>query len=155
MLKSYLRKSFPLIRDVEDVVQESYFRIWKTRAATPIRSAKTFLFTVARRVALDLLRHDRRSPFVTVKDSESLFVIDGKQNAGDAADSVREMEFMVAAIDSLPPRCREIFILCHIEGQAQKEVAVRLGISENTVAVQSSRGLRRCEEFLRVRLSPR
>ena len=152
MLKAYLQKSFPSIRDIEDVVQESYLRVWKNRAAQPIRSAKAFLFTVARRVALDLVRRDRRSPFVPVKDFEELFVLDRTSNASEAADSVQEIELMVAAIDSLPTRCREIFILCQVEGHSQKLVAARLGISENTVAVQSARGLQRCEKFVRGRL---
>jgi len=47
-LKSYLRGSFPSIEDVDDIVQESYLRIWKARAAQPIESARAFLFRVAR-----------------------------------------------------------------------------------------------------------
>src|SRR5687767_3921161 len=43
-LKSFLRGSFPAVRDVDDVVQESYLRIWKARAAQPIDSARAFLF---------------------------------------------------------------------------------------------------------------
>jgi DNA-directed RNA polymerase specialized sigma24 family protein len=46
-LRGYLRGSFPAVRDVEDVVQESYLRIWRTRAAQPIRSARGFLFRIA------------------------------------------------------------------------------------------------------------
>lgn len=152
LLKAYLHRSFPTIRDVEDVVQESYLRVWKTRATRPIQSAKAFLFTVARRVAIDLVRRDRRSPFVPVQDLEQLFAQDGVAHAGEAADSRREIELVVAAIEALPTRCREIFVQCQVEGRAQKEVAARLGLSENTVAVQSARGLQRCEEFVRRRL---
>lgn len=151
-LKAYLRGSFPAVRDVEDVVQESYLRIWKTRAATPINSAKAFLFTVARRLALDLLRHERRSPFTPVKDLSALFVPDQAPDAREAAATAQDTELLVEAIDSLPARCREIFILFHVEGLAQKEIAARLGLSENTVAVQSARGLQRCEQFVRRRL---
>lgn len=153
MLKAYLHRSFPSIRDVEDVVQESYLRVWKTHATQPIRSAKAFLFMVARRVALDLVRRDRRSPFVSVKNLEHLFILDKTSQAREAADSRQEIELVVTAIDSLPARCREIFVLCQVEGFSQKEVAARLGLSENTVAVQSARGLQRCEEFVRRRLS--
>ena len=61
--------------DVDDVVQESYLRVWKARTTRPIESAKAFLFTVARRLALDFVRRKRRSPFLAVKDSEALFVL--------------------------------------------------------------------------------
>jgi DNA-directed RNA polymerase specialized sigma24 family protein len=46
-------------------------------------------------------------------------------------------------------------VLCQLEGRPQREVAERLGLSENTVAVQSARGLQRCEEFVRRRLNLR
>jgi len=152
-LKSYLRGSFPSVRDVDDVVQESYLRIWKARAAHPIRSAKAFLFTVARRLALDLIRRECRSPVIQVKDFDALFVLDNSTNAADAAVNAQQAQLLVDAIDSLPSRCREVFVLCYLEGLRQREVAARLGISENTVAVQAARGLQRCEKFIRHCLS--
>src|SRR5580693_2470646 len=44
-LRAYLNGSFPTVRDLDDVVQESYLRIWQARAAYPIGSARAFLFT--------------------------------------------------------------------------------------------------------------
>jgi len=154
-LRSYLRKTYPSVRDVEDVVQESYLRIWKARAREPINSAKAFLFTIARRLALDHIRRDRRSPFLPVKDVNELFVHDKAPDAGATANTSLEIELMVEAVDSLPSRCREIFMLTHLEGLPHREVAARLGLAEGTVGVQSARGLKRCEEFVRQRLSPR
>jgi RNA polymerase sigma factor (sigma-70 family) len=151
-LKAYLRGAFPAVRDLDDVVQESYLRIWKSRAATPINSAKAFLFTVARRLALDFVRRSRRSPFVPVKELAELFVLDLTPDAREAASTVEEIQLLVEAIDALPARCRDIFVLCHLEGFSQQEVARRFAISENTVAVQSARGLQRCEKFMRKRL---
>jgi RNA polymerase sigma-70 factor (ECF subfamily) len=134
-------------------VQETYLRVWKTRTISPIASAKAFLFTVARRLALDLVRRERRSPLVPVRDFEGMFALDGTPDARVIASSAEDVGILVDAIDSLPARCREIFLLCQVEGLPQREVADRLGLSENTVAVQSARGLQRCEEYVRRRLS--
>ena len=134
-------------------MQETYLRVWKTRTISPIASAKAFLFTVARRLALDLVRRERRSPLVPVKNFEGMFVLDGTPDARVIASSAEDVGILVDAIDSLPARCREIFLLCQVEGLPQREVADRLGLSENTVAVQSARGLQRCEEYVRRRLS--
>jgi RNA polymerase sigma factor (sigma-70 family) len=152
-LKAYLRGSFPAVRDVEDIVQESYLRIWKARAAHPITSAKAFLFTVARRLALDLVRRQRRSPIVAVTDLSRLFVSDDARDASVTAATADEIELLVEAVDSLPARCREIFILRKLQGVPQKDIAIRLGLSEQTVQVQASRGMRRCAEFFRRRLN--
>jgi RNA polymerase sigma-70 factor (ECF subfamily) len=151
-LKAYLRGSFPTVRDVEDVVQESYLRVWKARAAQPIRSVKAFLFTVARRLALDHVRHEHRSPIVGVTDLDQLFVLNRAPDAAEAATRSQEIELLAEAVDSLPARCREIFLLRRIQGVPQKEIAARLGLSEQTVQVQAARGLRKIEEYLSRRL---
>jgi hypothetical protein len=49
-LKAYLHGRFPSVRcEVDDVVQESYLRVWRIRASQPIHSAKAFLFSIAPR----------------------------------------------------------------------------------------------------------
>jgi RNA polymerase sigma-70 factor (ECF subfamily) len=111
------------------------------------------LFTVARRLALDLIRSQRRSPITAVTDLSCLFVSNGAPDAADAASTAQEIELLVEAVDRLPARCREIFILRRLRGIPQKEIASRLKLSEQTVQVQAARGIRRCEEFMRRRLS--
>ena len=152
-LKAYLHSSFPSIRDVDDVVQESYLRIWKARATQPIRSAKGFLFTVARRLAFDFLRRERRSPIVAVTDLDRLFVLDQTPDAAEAAATSQEIDLLVEAVDSLPARCREIFILRRLHRVPQKDIASRLGLSEQTVQVQAARGLRKVEAYIHSRLN--
>ena len=66
-LRSYLRGSFPTVRVLDDVVQESCLRVWKSRATRPIQSAKAFLFAVARRLALDLVRREGAAEGVSFK----------------------------------------------------------------------------------------
>ena len=151
-LKAYLRGRFPSVRDVDDVVQESYLRIWKARALHPIDSAKAFLFRVARNLALDNVRRDRNSPIEGVTDLAALFVLDDRPDAAAMAARQQEIDLLVDAIDALPARCREIFILRKLPGVSQKDIAARLGLSEQTVQVQAARGLRRVAEDLHRRL---
>jgi len=148
-LKAYLRGSFPAVRDVEDVVQESYLRIWKARAAQPIQCARAFLFRVARNVALNLLSRERVSPIDPVMDLAALPVVEESPNAAAAACVREELLLLAQAIDSLPARCREIVILRRIKHVSQKEIAARLGIAEETVEVQVVRGVKRCGDYLR------
>jgi RNA polymerase sigma factor (sigma-70 family) len=152
-LKSYLHGSFPTIRDVDDVVQESYFRVWRRQLARPIKSAKAFLFQVARHLAIDSLRHERASPFADVMDLARLYVIEDRPGVVEAVCTNEEIDLLHAAIDTLPARCREIVVLRKLHGLSQKEIARTLGISESTVQVQASRGLRRCASFVRAQLT--
>lgn len=150
-LRAYLRGSFPAVRDLDDIVQESYLRIWTARATQPIRSGKAFLFRVARNLALDFVRRRKNSPVDTVQDLSAFPAIEEGPSAAEAACTNQELAILAEAIDSLPGRCREIVVLRKLRGISQKEIAAQLGISEQTVQVQAARGIRRCEKFLRQR----
>lgn len=149
ILRSYLHGTFPAVRDVDDLVQESFLRIWKSRATSPIRSAKAFLFQVARHLAVDLLRRNTISPIGGVTDLATLTVLDERPDAAEVAFCREELVLLAQAIQALPSRCGEIVVLRKIKCLPQKEIAKMLGISEQTVQVQVLRGVKRIEEFLR------
>ncbi len=150
-LKSYLRGSFPSVRDVDDVVQESYLRVWRRQLLRPLACARSFLYHVARNLAIDALRRNTLSPIEQVSDLAGLNVLDGKPNAADVACTLDELNLLSEAIESLPPRCREVVVLNKLRGLPPLEIALKLGISEGTVHVHGAKGVRRCEAFLRAR----
>jgi RNA polymerase sigma-70 factor (ECF subfamily) len=148
-LKSYLRGSFPSIRDVDDVVQESYLRIWKAAAREPVKSAKAFLYLVARRVALNFVRKERNSPIDAYGDEAMSGVLDDKPNALEAAIIQDRIDLLADALMALPARCREVVVLHKMKGLTQKEVAAQLGLSERTVETHVRNGVQRCLVYLR------
>lgn len=147
-LRSYLQGSFPSVRDVDDVVQESYLRVWRARAGQPIQFARAFLFRIARNVALDLVRRHRSSPVEPVGDLAGLAVLDDKAAVVETISTHEKIALLVDALDALPRRCREIVILCKLEGKSYREVATALGLSEKTVAEHVYRGAQRLGEEL-------
>lgn len=150
-LKAYLRRSFPSVQDVDDVVQDTYLRVWKRNLAQPIASAKGFLFQVARRLALNIVRHDRASPIdERVTENETSGVVE-ERDFRDTICTRQEVHVLLDAIEILPRCCREIVLLRKIEGLSQKEIAEKLGLSERTVQVQACRGLKRLRQLLRER----
>jgi len=150
-LRAYLRGSFPAVRDVDDVVQESFLRMWKARAAYPIASARAFLFKVARHLALDTVRRRQVSPLVEVRDLAVLPVLDDGPGVAESVGNRERIRLLADAIDALPARCRTVVIMRKIEGLPQREVALRLGLAEKTVEAHLMRGVARCEEYLRAR----
>lgn len=148
-LKSWLRGQFPAVRDVEDVVQESYLRIWKARLSRPITQTKSFLFQVARHIALDLLRHGKRAKTDSLGDLSSLDVMTEEASPLDVLSQREKISLVVSALLTLPDRCRQIFILRKFEGVSQREIAERLGISERTVESQITRGMKLFEQAVR------
>ena len=55
---------------------------------------------------------------------------------------------LLAAIDTLPERQREVLLLCHAEGQSPREVGELTGLNESTVRVHLFRALRKLRGVL-------
>lgn len=149
VLRSYLHGSFPSVRDVDDVMQESYLRLWRARASEPVRSAKAFLFLVARRVALNFIRKSRNAPFLDCGEVAASRVLDDRPDACEALILQERIDLLADALMSLPPRCWDIVILHKVKGHPQKEVAARLGVSARTVESHVRTGVARCLAYLR------
>ncbi len=150
-LKAYLHGSFPAVRDVDDVVQESYLRIWQARAIEPVRSARAFLFRIARNLALDLVRRERCSPVGMVADLAALPVPAESPSAASAASTNEKIALLATALLALPPIGRQVVMMRRLEGLSRAETAQQLGIAEKTVDEHLARGLRKLEEHLRAR----
>ncbi len=151
-LRSYLRGAFPTVRDVDDVVQESYLRLWRARTAHPIQCARAFLFGIARRLAVDVIRKERRTTaHNVVMDFGTLGVLEEKADPAEAICAQQEIALLAEAIHALPARCREIMILRKLDRLSHREIAQRLGISVATAEVQIYRGMEKCTCYLRSR----
>jgi len=145
------------VRDVDDVVQESYLRVWRRQMSKPITqitgsvkaSVRGFLFQVARRLALDTIRHERASPVETGADYEAVPDDSVSVAIRESVSADQEYQLVLQAIDRLPVRCREVVLLRKIQGKSPAETAQMLGLSEETVHVHTRRGLQKVQEFLR------
>lgn len=147
-LRAWLRSRFPALPDIDDVVQETYARVLQAHSAGHIAAAKSFLFTAARNLALDYLRHGEVLGLKPLTESHESHVLEEAPRVSEAIGRKQELELLTQAIQSLPARCQKVLTLRKIYGLSQKEIAAQLGISENTVEAQVRNGVRRCTEFL-------
>jgi RNA polymerase sigma factor (sigma-70 family) len=149
-LRGYLRSQFPSI-ETDDVVQESYLKLLKVRAAGKVRLTKAYFFAVARNTALTLFRRRRIYSEVPVNELAEWRVLDGGPDAAASTNDQMRLELAIEAIAQLPDRCQEICRLAAWEGLAPSAIASRLGIAESTVHVQLARGVTKCAAYLRAR----
>lgn len=150
-LKSYLHGAFPRVRDVDDIVQESYLRLWRRQTERPIASIKAFLFTIARRLAIDTSRQQRRSPIEYIGVPAQMDVRDESENVISNVCRAERIRLLTDAIDALPKRCREVIVLRKIQLLSTHEVAQRLGITEHAVENYFTRGTARIRKHLTLR----
>lgn len=127
------------LRDVaqaEDVVQDCFVRLLET--GNMPQNGRAWLYTAVRNRCIDHLR--RHNPLLTDVQPEDL---DGLISDEEAQErSIREARLW-EAIDALPARCREVFLLAKRDGLTYREIAQHMGLSEKTVEHQVSKALKR------------
>jgi RNA polymerase sigma factor (sigma-70 family) len=127
--------------DIADLRQDVYVNVLESAGKQFPKSAKPFVFAIARNVLVDRVRHARIVPIDAVSDLEA-FAIPSDIPEPDrniiARDELRRLQ---VAMDHLPPRCREAVILGRIEGLTGQEIAARMGISEATVSKHLATGM--------------
>lgn len=150
-LRAYLRVRFPALRDMDNLIQETFARIVKARDEGAIHSPKALLFTMARNTAIDLLRREKVVQFETIGETAGMEVVDDTLGTAENLSREQELILLEEAVKSLPARCREILVLKKIEGLSYAEIGARLGIKHNTISAQLTLGVLRCRRFLEER----
>ena len=141
-LRTWLARR-PLVGlDVDDAIQESYAILAGLGCVDHIRNPRTYLFEVAKSVALLALRRSQVVSFGALTEAESLEIPCDAPGPEAIAAGRRELEQVASLIATLPPKCREVFILRKVHELSQRQVAEHMGISENTVEKHMGKALR-------------
>lgn len=147
-LRSWLRRAGTPPDEIDDLVQEAYVRLAQLDSVAHIRSGKAYLFTTARSIMLQRVRRDQIVRIDMLAELDALNLMDAAPSPERQVGARMQLEQIMACVDELPERCREIFRLRKIEGVSQKEIAARMRLPEHTVESEASRGLKRIMERL-------
>ncbi len=108
---------------------------------------RTWLFTIARRRAVDHLRRQGRRP-ESAFAPEHLADRPAATDVAEQAESSVALQQLLAVVDQLSPDQREVILLCVLGGLRPAQVAPVLGKTEGAVRVLQHRALRRLAELL-------
>ncbi|HEX2851013.1 MAG TPA: sigma-70 family RNA polymerase sigma factor [Acidimicrobiales bacterium] len=131
----------------EELVQETFVRLWRAAARYDRSkgSVPTFVFTIARRLAIDLVRRPSSRPFLSPPaetDPERDPSGATRPGAPAEADSIVVGLVVRDALDSLTPAHRDVLELSYRSGLTQVEIARRLGLPLGTVKTRTYYALR-------------
>lgn len=122
------------VEDAEDVVQEAFTKAWrKIEAGIEVGNFKAYMYMAVRNEAISFLRTRHEQVSIDTVPEPEAEVIDTSER--DAA--------LWKAIDALPERCREVFLMSKRDGMKNVEIAAELGISEKTVKNQLTKAFER------------
>lgn len=148
-LRAYLHGAAHSPADVDDLLQDSYLRLLRVYTQAPIRSVKSLLFAIARNAVRDAIRRRTTAREIPISEINSGDMMDQTPGVVELVNHRHEHALLAEAIRLLPQRCREVLLLRKIHGLSQKEIALKLGITENTVESLVSKGARRCTDHVR------
>lgn len=134
----FLFSSTGSVPDSKDLLQNTFLKVWENRRTLDYsKNVESYIFTISRNL---LYNHFRAKTYQRLSDIEidslqlSLseeFILEGKEMWDRYAKVLKE----------IPQRRREIFLLSRVENLSYKEIAEKMGISENTVDTQIRRAL--------------
>lgn len=141
-LMRFLRRNWRDAAEVADLRQEIYMRVYEAARRERPYPVKPFLFMTGRNLMIDRLRQRNVVKIETMDDIEWLDVLDRDPGPEQRVVARQELRRMQAALDELPPRCRQVIVLRRVHGFSQREVALKMGIKEETVENQVVKGMR-------------
>ncbi len=136
-LRNYLFYKFGDLEIAEDIVQESYIKLWINCTKVAFEKSKSYLFTVASNLFIDEKRHQK----VVLKFQEK------KPNSfhNETPEFIlEEKEFLVklqTTLGNLPSKQREVFLLNRIDKKKYTEIAEMLNISIKAVEKRMQKAL--------------
>lgn len=149
---AFAKNYVPANEDAENIVQDVFLILWERKEEIEISfTLTTYLFTLVKNRCLNFLRHKLIEEEYNSQMKEELgFKLYALETFNYSYHSEEELQEVIRrALDTLPERCREVFIKSRIEGLKYKEISDELGISVNTVENQMVTALKKLRVALK------
>jgi len=132
----------------EDIVQETFLRVWeKKQNLIGSEELTWYLYTAIRNNCLSFLEKKQKT---VLGDFNGKEIIDtpGEQPAPNAKETDYDT-LLNKALENLPPKCREVFVLSRVSNLTYKQISESLGISIKTVENQMGKALKILRSYIR------
>jgi len=128
--------------DAEDAVQETSLRAFNYHQRLhSIESPTALLYRIAQRVAVDFQRRARSHRMDASCSLDDVQLLSDAPSPEQLAVAAQELSRLVDALERLPSKCQDVFILSRMEGLSYPEIGARCGISVKMVEKYISRAL--------------
>ena len=141
-LMQFLRRNWRDRDEVADLLQDIYVRVYEAALKQIPDSPKPFVFQTARNLLINRVRHQQVVSIEAVADLDALSIAADEPGPDRNVGARDELRRLQVALDELPRRAREAFVLRQIDGLSRREIATRMGVTEKTVKWHLNEGLR-------------
>ena len=151
-LKRFISRFIRNASDVEDIAQEAFLRAYSTEKDREIEQPKSFLFRIAKHVALTQLTQKSRQITDYIEDFDNSEVLTGEDFVQEEIMAQQALGIHCEAVAELAPQCRRVYLMRKVYGMPHREIAERLGIAVSTVEKHLIKGVEQCDRYVRERM---
>lgn len=141
-LRGFLRHNRQSSADIADLLQDIYVRVYEAACVERPASTRPFVFATAHNLLVDRMRRQKIVPLEAVENLEALGVAADAPGPDETTIAREELGRVQSALDRIAPRSKEAIVLRQVEGLSGREIAVRMGVTEGTVKLHLSMGMR-------------
>lgn len=145
-LRRYFLRRLRNAADAADATQETFLRLLSVPQTTIIENPQAYLFQIAKSVASKTAARSATDARLFAPAEAGLDQPLDAPCQERIVNSRQCLLILAKAIEKLPNRCQEVFILSRLHGMANGEIAGRLGISRNMVEKHIIKALIRCRD---------
>ncbi len=132
----------------EEIVQDIFVYFWENKAQLRLNhSVKAYLFNASKYRSLNEIRNKNTRDRIHTELAKSNFYNVSEDN-DNFFDPEKFQETLSKALEQLPAKCKEIFILSKHENLSNKDIALKLNISIKTVENQMTIAFKKLRAFL-------
>ena len=132
----------------EDIFQETFIRYVGYGGKEQVENPRAFIFRIAANLATDYQRSHSRYAYtggdLETSNDETEDGVQSSLSAERTVMSQQQFAQLIAALDELSPKCREVFVLLKLKHCSYAEVEQRLGISQTMIFKYLTQAMRHC-----------
>ena len=128
-----VRRAVRWDNNAEDLLQSAFVRLAEYTDRDAVENPSAFVVRTAANLAVDEQRRMRVRRESRMDVDNVLDIADGQPLHPEVLAARERLEKVMAALESLGPKTREIFLLHRLDGMKYREIAVRLGITVSAV----------------------
>jgi RNA polymerase sigma factor (sigma-70 family) len=147
-LYAFLRRFLRRQQDIEDVAQEAYLKAYTTEQSRDIDHPKTYLFTIAKNIAINELTRETNKIVGYIEECKSVPAMESSATVENELEAQQSLGAYCDAVAALPEKCRRVFLLRRVHGLKQQEIADSLGISLRMVEKHLRMGTLKCRAYM-------
>ena len=139
-LVRFLKRKVNSPEDAEDIAQNAFIRIQRLAEQGELDNPKAYLYQTASNLAIDMLRREKlHQNYVQQTISKEQFSDEEFSSVTDYCTPERlltargELDAIRQAMDELPIKCRQAFLLHRVKGLSYNDIAIEMGVSVSSV----------------------